>query len=178
MSRRCSLSSPTNSCNLPRPTSFALQSLEGVCDWWSTVALATKTEPPRKPIVLKDGYSGGLLGHFLLSMDEARKTPSRFFKVAQSQKGCAFFGVPKSFFLDTKDQCFLGYKAFFGIQNAFFGIQKIVLDIFGGPRGLINCLIVIDILEGRKRQRWEERGVDGQRPKSSNKHKQQQQEHK
>ena len=34
--------------------------------------------------------------------------------------------------------------------NNFFWIQKIVLDIFGGQRGLINCVIVLDILEGQK----------------------------
>ena len=55
--------------------------------------------------------------------------------------GCAFLGVQK-FFWDTKD------------QSDCFGIQKIVLDIFGGQRDLINCLIVLDILESLNRQGW------------------------
>ena len=34
------------------------------------------------------------------------------------------------------------------------GHKKIVIDIFACHRGLINCLIVLDILEGQKRQGW------------------------
>ena len=44
-----------------------------------------------------------------------------------------------------RDVLFSGYK------RLFFGIQKIVLDFFGGQSGLINCNILIDILEGQKR---------------------------
>ena len=36
----------------------------------------------------------------------------------------------------------------------FSGYKKTVIDIFGGQRGLINCSIVLDILEGQKRQGW------------------------
>ena len=35
-----------------------------------------------------------------------------------------------------------------------FSGYKNVLDIFRGQRGLTNCLIFIDILEGQKRQGW------------------------
>ena len=62
--------------------------------------------------------------------------------------------------------CFFGrYKSFFGIlktKGLFFGTPKFFLgfkSFFGDPkaaataqRGLINCRIVIDILEGQKRQ--------------------------
>ena len=44
-----------------------------------------------------------------------------------------------------RDVLFSGYK------RLFFGIQKIVLDFFGGQSGLINCNLLIDILEGQKR---------------------------
>ena len=53
---------------------------------------------------------------------------------------------------------------FFWDTNDFFGIQKLVLDIFGGQRGLINCKIVLDILEGQKRLGW---GSIVGKPKSS-----------
>ena len=76
--------------------------------------------------------------------------------------GCAFFGIQKSFFWDTK-------SLFFGIQNAFFGLQKMFLTfsevngvssakfaiigywLFSSNGELINCKIVLDILEGQKR---------------------------
>ena len=41
-----------------------------------------------------------------------------------------------------------------GIQFVFAEYKKNVLDFFGGQRGLINCKIVFDILEGPKRQGW------------------------
>ena len=67
----------------------------------------------------------------------------RFFWVQKD-----FFGYkrPKCFFFDTK--CFSGYKMIFSRYNIF------VLDIFGGQWGLINCKIVLDILEGQKRPGW------------------------
>ena len=45
-------------------------------------------------------------------------------------------------------------KSSWRMQNVFFGIQKFVLDIFGCQRGLMNCKIVLDILESQKRQGW------------------------
>ena len=61
-------------------------------------------------------------------------------KVFWDTKGLSdFFGTPKFFFLE--------------IQNVFRD-TKFVLDIFGGQMGLINCKIVVDILEGQKRQGW------------------------
>ena len=68
---------------------------------------------------------------------------------------------------------------FWWIQNVFRE-QKIVLDIFGSQGGLINCVIVLDILEGQKRQGWSSAVGD---PKSSRKssrkqqHTQQDQQH-
>ena len=40
------------------------------------------------------------------------------------------------------------------VLKFFFLDTEIVLDIFGSQRGLINCLMVLDILEGQKRQGW------------------------
>ena len=72
----------------------------------------------------------------------------------------------------------------------YFGIQKIVLDIFGGQRGLTNCLIVLDILEGnggvqrsatkKQPQKAAENSSTNNRKSSKNnrKHKQQENQHK
>ena len=71
-------------------------------------------------------------------------------------RGCVFFGVQK-FFLGYKRPKFFFFgttKSIFGTQNAFSEYKKFVLDFFGGQRGLINCKIVLDILEGQKRQGW------------------------
>ena len=51
-----------------------------------------------------------------------------------------FFGViQNAFFVMQKT------KVIFRIQNDFCGIQKFVLDIFGGQRGLINYKIVLEL---------------------------------
>ena len=71
--------------------------------------------------------------------------------VQQGQSGCDFLGGTKVFFWDTK---------------CFFRETKIVVDILGGQRGPINCLIVLEILEGQKRQGWGSTVGD---PKSSRK---------
>ena len=90
--------------------------------------------------------------------------------------GCVFMVYKILFFWDTKDQ-----SDFFGHKKSFSGYKKIVLDIFRGQRGLINCKIVLDILEGQKRQGWGSTVGD---PKSSRKssrkqqHKQQKKQHK
>ena len=58
-----------------------------------------------------------------------------------SVRGCAFVVVQKSFF---------------GIQKTkvFFGKQKMLLTFSEVKWGLIKCKIVLDILEGQKRQGW------------------------
>ena len=68
---------------------------------------------------------------------------------SQRRGRCAFFRVQKYFFgiQKTKVIFWIQKSFFFGILNVFFGIQKNVIDIFGGQRGLINCFIVLDILE-------------------------------
>ena len=45
-------------------------------------------------------------------------------------------------------------KVILGDTKCFFRIQKNVLDIFGGQKGLTNCLIVLAIVESQKRQGW------------------------
>ena len=32
---------------------------------------------------------------------------------------------------------------FFGIQKAFWGYQKLIIDFFGNQRGLINCMTTV-----------------------------------
>ena len=67
-----------------------------------------------------------------------------------------FFGVQKSFWWTQKTKViFLGYKMFFGDTKCFFGIQKIILDI----------------VDGQKRQGWGSTVGD---PKSSRKSRKQQ----
>ena len=63
----------------------------------------------------------------------------------------------KKFFLQCfriqKTKGLVGWhKRFFWIQKAFWGHRQLVTDFFGGQRGPINCKIVLDILEGQKRQ--------------------------
>ena len=53
-----------------------------------------------QPTVLKDGYSSRWLGRFLLSMDEARRTPPRFFKVA-TESECSVY----EFWIMEDDVC-------------------------------------------------------------------------
>ena len=65
-----------------------------------------------------------------------------------------FFGGAKSLFWGIQ-KSFWDTKVFLGDTKVFLGgYKKIVLDIFGCHKGLINCLIVLDILEGQKRQGW------------------------
>ena len=57
----------------------------------------------------------------------------------------------------------------------FFGVQKFVLDIFGGQRGLIDCKIVLEILKKKKkRPGW---GSTVGEPKSSRKSSRKQKAH-
>ena len=82
-----------------------------------------------------------------------------------------FFGcTKKSFFGIQKIKViFWIQKSFWGSKMLLSGHQKIVLDIFASQRGLINCFIVIDILEGQKR------GSTVGDPKSSSKSSREQQ---
>ena len=75
------------------------------------------------------------------------------------------YNVPRRWclFWDTKN--FLGYENSLGdtknsfgwIENVFLGCKNFVIDIFGGQKGLINCKIILDIVES------EEGGFNGRR---------------
>ena len=86
--------------------------------------------------------------------NSCRERAKREAESHESARMCFFFGY-KGLFWDSKDhsafwwtpKSFLGYKM-------FFGIQKNVRDSLGGQKGFMKCEIVLDILEGQKRQGW------------------------